>query len=78
MFVTLIAILCHSLAGGPGSCVEEIITDSSKSDITFQGCMIQGQIGVAKWMSEHPIYRTGWILTPYKCVLGHYSPDGKA
>jgi hypothetical protein len=78
MFVTLIAILCHSLAGGPGSCVEEIITDSSKSDITFQGCMIQGQIGVAKWMSEHPIYRANWTLQRYKCALGHYIQDVKA
>jgi hypothetical protein len=32
-------------------------TDSSKSDISFQSCMIQGQNGVTKWMSEHPIYR---------------------
>jgi hypothetical protein len=78
MFVTLVAILCHSLAGGPGRCVEEIITDSSKSEITFQSCVIQGQIGVAKWMSEHPIYRVNWTLQRYKCALGHYIQDVKA
>ena len=58
MFVTLVAVLCHVLSGGPGDCVEQIVTDSSQSDITFQSCMIQCQIGIAKWMSEHPIYRT--------------------
>jgi hypothetical protein len=48
MFVTLVAVLCHVLPGGPGDCVEEIVTDSNQSNITFQSCMIQGQIGIAK------------------------------
>ncbi|MDQ1390891.1 MAG: hypothetical protein QOF56_4345, partial [Acidobacteriaceae bacterium] len=56
MFVTLVAVLCHVLPAGPGDCVEEIVTDSNQSNITLQSCMIQGQIGIAKWMSEHPIY----------------------
>jgi hypothetical protein len=40
MFVTVVAVLCH--LGGPaaGSCVEEIVTDSSMTpDITFYECM---------------------------------------
>jgi hypothetical protein len=78
MFVTLVAVLCHVLPGTPGACVEEIVTDSSKSDITFQSCMIQGQIGVAKWMSEHPVYRVDWALQRYKCALGHYNLHVKA
>jgi hypothetical protein len=48
MFVTLVAILCHVSPARSGACVEEIVTDSSKGDISFQSCMIQGQIGVAK------------------------------
>ena len=78
MFVTLVAILCHVSPGPSGVCVEEIVTDSSKSDISFQSCMIQGQIGVAKWMSEHPIHRADWTLQRYKCAPGHYSPHVKA
>jgi hypothetical protein len=78
MFVTLVAVLCHGLAGTPNACVEEIITDSSKSDITFQSCLIEGQIGVTKWMSEHPIYRSDWTLQRYKCAIGHYEPHVKA
>jgi len=78
MFVTLVAVLCHVSPGPSGVCVEEIVTDSSKSDISFQSCMIQGQIGVEKWMSEHPIYRADWTLQRYKCAPGHYSPHVKA
>ena len=78
MFVTLVAVLCHVSPGPSGVCVEEIVTDSSKSDISFQSCMIQGQIGVEKWMSEHPIYRANWTLQRYKCAPGHYSPHVKA
>jgi hypothetical protein len=78
MFVTLVAVLCHLSQGTPGGCVEEIVTDSSQSDITFQNCMIQGQIGISKWMSEHPIYRTDWALQRYKCAPGHYQLHVKA
>jgi hypothetical protein len=72
MFVTLVAILCHVLQGGPGNCVEEIVTDSNLSSITVQSCLIQGQIGIANWMSEHPIYHANWTLQRYKCAPGHY------
>jgi hypothetical protein len=78
MFVTLVAVLCHVLPGGPGGCVEEIITDTNQSNITFQSCMIQGQIGIAKWMSEHPIYHANWTLQRYKCAPGHYELHVKA
>jgi hypothetical protein len=78
MFVTLVAVLCHVLPGGPRDCVEEIVSDSSQSNITFQSCMIQGQIGITKWMSEHPVYRTNWTLDRYKCAPGHYQLHVKA
>jgi len=78
MFVTLVAVLCRVLPGGPGGCVEEIVTDSNQSNITFQSCMIQGQIGIAKWMSEHPIYRANWTLQRYKCAPSQYQLHVKA
>jgi hypothetical protein len=78
MFVTLVAVLCHVLPGGTGDCVEEVVTDSNLSSITFQSCTIQGQIGIAKWMSEHPIYHANWTLQRYKCAPGHYDLHGKA
>jgi hypothetical protein len=82
MFVTLVAVLCHVMPAGAGAgagdCVEEIVSDSSQSNITFQSCMIQGQIGITKWMSEHPVYRTNWTLDRYKCAPGHYQLHVKA
>jgi nicotinamidase-related amidase len=42
MFVTLVAVLCRVSPGSSSACVEEIVTYSSKSDIPFQSCMIQG------------------------------------
>ena len=78
MFVTLVAVLCHVLNGVSGICVEEIVTDSSLSDITFQQCMIHGQLGVVDWMREHPIYHANWTLERYKCAPGHYELHGRA
>jgi hypothetical protein len=78
MFVTLVAVLCHVLPAESGNCVEEIVTDSNLSNITFQSCMIQGQIGIASWMSEHPIYHANWTLQRYKCAPGQYKLHVKA
>ena len=78
MFVTLVAVLCHVLPAESGKCVEEIVTDSNLSTITFQSFMIQGQIGIASWMSEHPIYHANWILQRYKCAPGEYKLHVKA
>jgi hypothetical protein len=69
---------CRSLSCFPGDCVEEIVTNSNLSSITFQSCTIQGQIGIAKWMSEHPIYHANWTLQRYKCAPGHYELHVKA
>lgn len=77
MFVTLVAVLCNTLAGPP-LCLEEIVTDTSQSGITFQACQLQGQIGIAKWMSESQSYRANWRLERYKCVPGHYELRGRA
>ena len=66
MFVTLVAVLCHVLPGGSGGCVEEIVTNSNLSSITFQSCTIQGQIGIVKWMSEHPIYHANGARQTYQ------------
>jgi hypothetical protein len=35
------------------------------------------QIGIAKWMSEHPTYHTNWTLQCYKSVPGHYQLTSK-
>jgi hypothetical protein len=65
MFITLVAVLCQIASS---SCVEEIITDQA----SLMACQIQGQIGIADWMSKSSTYRTGWRLERYKCAMGHY------
>jgi hypothetical protein len=69
-------VLCN-LQAGPPLCVEEIVTDSSMSGISFQSCQIQGQIGAASWMQQNPAYRANWRLDRYKCVPGHYEIRGR-
>jgi len=79
MFVTVAAVLCHLLAGQP-VCVEEIVTDSNLTpELTWIGCTILGQGPIAKWKSEHPIYRKDeWYIEKYKCAPGHYEIKGRA
>lgn len=74
MFVTLVALLCSA----SGLCVEEIVTDSSLSDITWQECQIHGQMGIADWMAHDPRYHAHWHVESYKCVPGHYEIKGRA
>lgn len=70
MFITIAVTLC-SLAGA-APCVDEIVTDSSMDDtLTLQSCML-GQPMIAKWMSEHPVYRTGYRVERWRCVPGKY------
>jgi hypothetical protein len=79
MFTTIVAVLCHLSGPATGACVEEIVSDSDMDPaLTFQACMISGQAGIAKWMSEHPLYRSGWRLDRYKCAPGHYEIHGRA
>jgi len=65
--LTVIAVLCQ--LSGP-SCVEEIVTDQA----TPMECVIHGQLGIAKWMAESPLYSHGWRLAGYKCGPHDYKP----
>lgn len=69
MQVTLIATLCQLAAAAPQSaCVEVIITDQAE----FAECVVTAQAGIAKWMSDHPFYRSGWRLAKWSCAIGGY------
>lgn len=74
MFVTLVAVLISST----GLRVEEIVTDSALSDITWQECQIHGQMGIIEWMRHDPRYHANWKVESYKCVPGHYEIKGRA
>lgn len=66
MIVTVVATLC-TLATHP-ACVEEIITDQA----TLSECTQTAESAIAKWMSEHPLYRSGWRLAKWGCAIGGY------
>lgn len=68
MFVTVVAVLCFN-----GACVDEIVTDSDMSAVTFMSCSVGAQAPVAEWKGAHPIYRNEkWTIARIKCVPGHY------
>jgi len=79
MFITLVAVLCHTLAGMPEPvCVEEIVTDSAMDGrLTWVSCQIDAQAGIAAWLSDNPEYRN-WTLARWKCVPGHYAIGKRA
>jgi hypothetical protein len=91
MYVTVIATLCKLIVplatiAPNADCtaeearVEEIVTDSTVDEFAdFFGCMVQGQIGAAKWKSENPLYHGDrWRIARIKCVPGRYEPAGRA
>lgn len=80
MFITVLATLCH-LVAGVDACVVETVTDNTLDNtLTMQSCMM-GEAYVAKWISEHPLYHTGWRLQKWSCRIGNKpspDPEGKA
>ena len=71
MLVTLVAVLCNSQL-----CIEKVVTNSDQSGITMTACQINGQIGIAEWLSKGPYQE--WRLKGYKCVAGTYTPKREA
>mgnify|MGYP007112088601 FL=1 len=71
MLVTLVAVLCNSQP-----CIDKIVTTSDQSGITMTACQVNGQIGIAEWLTKGP-YRE-WRLQGYKCVAGTYPPKRQA
>jgi len=71
MLVTLVALLCNGQL-----CMEKIVTTSELSGITMTSCAVNGQIGIADWLSKGP-YQS-WHLQSYKCVAGRYIPKSQA
>lgn len=67
MLVTLVAMLCN----GP-LCLEKIVTDSNRSNITMMDCQMHAQQGIAQWMAQGPYSQ--WTLKGYQCVSGTYVP----
>jgi hypothetical protein len=79
MFITLIAVLCHSLAGSP-VCVEEFVVDSDvNKDLTLMSCALGAQAALAQWKTVDPIYHgDDYWIDRYKCMPGHRGSRARA
>ena len=71
MLITIVASLCHSLAGIPADipvCHEEIV---AQQVMPMQACMM-GQPEIADW-KEKSIYRGDqWTISRIRCIPGEY------
>ena len=64
MLVTLVAVLCNSQL-----CIEKVVTTSDQSGITMTACQVNGQIGIAEWLTKGP-YRE-WRAAKLQMRRGH-------
>lgn len=71
MQITVVALMCHSLAGiTTPVCREEIVI---KQDMPMQACEMS-QAAVADW-KEKSIYRgEQWSIGRIRCIPGDYVP----
>jgi hypothetical protein len=69
MQITIVAIMCHGLAGiAAPVCREEIVI---KDEMPMQACMLS-QPALAEWKAAS-IYRAdSWWISRIKCVPGDY------
>jgi hypothetical protein len=71
--ITVVALMCHTLASIPQPvCREEIVV---KDEMPTQACMLS-QAALADW-KEHSIYADEqWAIGRVKCVPGDYVIEG--
>ena len=72
---TLLVVVCLNLRV-EGTCVEEVVTDSSLSSISITSCVTQGQSAAVQWLESHPPYRS-WHISKWKCQFGDRKPADK-
>ena len=74
-FIALYVTVCVHLSQ-PGSCVKELVTDSTQNDITMTACMgIEGLNSAKEFVANHPLYHT-WELKGWACQIGNRkAPD---
>ena len=76
MFIELFVTVCLSLSQ-PGSCVTELVTNSSQNDMSMTGCLgVEGELSVQKFITNHPLYH-GWNVKGWSCKVGNQPPAEK-
>ena len=76
MLITLWAVLCMNSA--PNVCVQEIVTDSRISNISWGECMgIAGLESARKFAEENPQY-ANWHFQAWRCQNGERINEKRA
>lgn len=68
MITTVVAVLCHSLAGIPAVCHEEIV---AQQNMPMQQCMM-GQPELADWKEKSRFRGEQWHIARIRCIPGDY------
>jgi hypothetical protein len=75
MQITVVAILCHGLAGITAPvCREEIVI---KDDMPMHACMLS-QASLAQWQASSIYNSDAWWISRIKCVPGDYVVKDRA
>lgn len=69
--ITLIVVICHSFAGVPALCHEEIVARAETSPIQ---CQMQSQQVVALWKENSIFAGDHWTVSEIDCKPGDYQP----
>jgi hypothetical protein len=71
MQISVVAVMCHSLAAIPQPvCREEIVV---KDDMPMQMCMLS-QAAIANWKGTSIFRSDEWKIARIKCIPGDYQP----
>ena len=69
-FIALYVTACLNLAS-PGSCVTELVTDSTQNQMTMTGCLgVEGLSSAKEFVEKHPLYHT-WRFKGWSCQIGN-------
>ena len=72
-FIALYVTACLNFAS-PGSCVTELVTDSTQNQMTMTGCLgVDGLSSAKEFVEKHPLYHT-WRFKGWSCQIGNSRP----
>ena len=69
-FIALSVTACLNLATS-GSCVTELVTNSTQNQMTMTGCLgVEGLSSAKEFVEKHPLYHA-WRFKGWSCQIGN-------
>ena len=69
MMISIVAVMCHSLAGTPAVCHEELVMETDREIGTGAACA--NQPALAEWKGASKFAGDQWWIKRLRCVIGH-------